>query len=949
MRQEPDSESLSGLAHRMTDSRHHSAQKMKAPMVHRFKFQRLASFAFIVVANAAIAEQPSVDFAKDLQPIFSKNCTACHNAKKSEGGLNLDSFVAMMNGGDGGPAVVSHDIEASQIIERVIADDDSVMPPADNTVGAERLPDAHIAILKKWILEGAVDSKSTTGPLVWNKQANQMRPIYRVAAGTDGLTMVFGAGSHVAAIGSDFDGNGIVELVDPKLQGESRAHEDFIQSIAISNDNQLIATGGYRTVKIWERVHRSSSSLSGLSGVGKLVTFSPDGKRLAYANDRERLVIVDISSGRVVELLKAHSQPVTSIAWIDDTVLSSDESGVVLLTDGTTSTTRPVNSDGVPVVDGWQHWHSRRLCGITADGTLTTVELTETDDHSSVVSHAKALPVPANLVATSPDHSRPQLAVAMKDGKVWLWQDSLDREPQKIITGAPVRTLAISPLGDRVLTIAHDQPPKLWSTSDGKLIAELRRDIAQTLQLEFAQADVARQEGRVQRITAQLPKAQDALKKEETAKQKVTETRNKAAEAVAAVAKELETAAAAVTAAEKEVKQAEEAIAEAMRRMQAAQKQVEEKKKAITAVVAKRDNASKELAKRDQALATATDSAKRATTAIPVVQAEIDREAAQLSELSRRLEALDGASLPTGPSRATFDRDGKHVVVGSPDKAIRAFMASDGLPVAAVPAIDSLNLLQQLPTGPLSIVSSRGDCFELDLVPVWKLVQQIGSAEDSPFVHRVTALDFGPDNLTLAVGGGEPSRSGDIHLVDVVSGQVIKLLEAVHSDTVVDVAFSPSGRFLASAATDNLGRVFNLNSGQQVQSLEGHSHHVLGITWRNDEQVLATASADQTVKIWDFETGTARRTIGGFPNEVTDIEFLGTTNDVVCSVADGSARRHNTDNGQQIRIYKGASEALFGMGLSAKTNVVIAGGQAGTIWAWRLDSGEQFARYPDNP
>ena len=59
-----------------------------------------------------------------------------------------------------------------------------------------------------------------------------------------------------------------------------------------------------------------------------------------------------------------------------------------------------------------------------------------------------------------------------------------------------------------------------------------------------------------------------------------------------------------------------------------------------------------------------------------------------------------------------------------------------------------------------------------DFTSEWKLERTIGSPDDaSVFADRVTALDFSPDGKTLAVGSGEPSRSGEIKLFDVASGE----------------------------------------------------------------------------------------------------------------------------------------------------------------------------------
>ena len=59
----------------------------------------------------------------------------------------------------------------------------------------------------------------------------------------------------------------------------------------------------------------------------------------------------------------------------------------------------------------------------------------------------------------------------------------------------------------------------------------------------------------------------------------------------------------------------------------------------------------------------------------------------------------------------------------------------------------------------------------------------------SPFVDRVNALRFSPDGKTLAAGGGEPTRSGDISLWDVASGKLINEWKERHSDAVVSFDF----------------------------------------------------------------------------------------------------------------------------------------------------------------
>lgn len=97
----------------------------------------------------------AVDFSREVRPILSENCFACHGPddKKREAGLRLDDEAAAKKSNDGVIAIVPGHPEKSAIIERIESKDpDEVMPPPklQKTVSP-----AQLAMLKKWIKQGA--------------------------------------------------------------------------------------------------------------------------------------------------------------------------------------------------------------------------------------------------------------------------------------------------------------------------------------------------------------------------------------------------------------------------------------------------------------------------------------------------------------------------------------------------------------------------------------------------------------------------------------------------------------------------------------------------------------------------------------------------------------------------------------------------------------------------
>src|SRR5213592_1144388 len=117
----------------------------------------LALVAAAVGADGPPAKLPPaaagpIDFARDVRPIFEKNCFACHGAAKQKGGLRLDDGTAALKGGNSGPVIVPGDSAKSRLLAAVAGlDPDLKMPPE----GKPALTAAEVGTLRAWVEQGA--------------------------------------------------------------------------------------------------------------------------------------------------------------------------------------------------------------------------------------------------------------------------------------------------------------------------------------------------------------------------------------------------------------------------------------------------------------------------------------------------------------------------------------------------------------------------------------------------------------------------------------------------------------------------------------------------------------------------------------------------------------------------------------------------------------------------
>jgi hypothetical protein len=85
---------------------------------------------------------------RDVLPILTKNCMGCHGGLRQQGGLDLRTVPAMLEGGHSGPAIRPGDADNSVLWARIAAEE---MPEGENR---EKLSPEDKAVIKGWIDAG---------------------------------------------------------------------------------------------------------------------------------------------------------------------------------------------------------------------------------------------------------------------------------------------------------------------------------------------------------------------------------------------------------------------------------------------------------------------------------------------------------------------------------------------------------------------------------------------------------------------------------------------------------------------------------------------------------------------------------------------------------------------------------------------------------------------------
>ncbi len=210
---------------------------------------------------------------------------------------------------------------------------------------------------------------------------------------------------------------------------------------------------------------------------------------------------------------------------------------------------------------------------------------------------------------------------------------------------------------------------------------------------------------------------------------------------------------------------------------------------------------------------------------------------------------------------------------------------------------------------------------------------------------KLKSVAISADGHLIAAAGSK----GTVVLFDAQSGQLLQKLEG-HDKDVLAVTFHPQGKWLASAGGDRRIILWTLPEGKKQLEWLSPEEQWGGDIWalavKPDGTQLASGHKSGSIILWEAETGKQLRffTQGDKDaiGEGGSLAFNPTGEWLASASHDYTAKLWDVQTGQPLRSFIGHLDMLNGLAISSDGKLLATGGSDKSIRVWNVESGQSY-------
>ena len=163
-----------------------------------------------------------------------------------------------------------------------------------------------------------------------------------------------------------------------------------------------------------------------------------------------------------------------------------------------------------------------------------------------------------------------------------------------------------------------------------------------------------------------------------------------------------------------------------------------------------------------------------------------------------------------------------------------------------------------------------------------------------------------------------------------------------HSSRVTSLAWSPNGKWLASASYDKTVHVWDATNGKQLLTYKEHRGHVNALVWSPDSKYLVSASDDGTARIWNALSGTPLVIYSGHNGPVNALSWSpvlsaygnSLPSHIASAGTDKTVHVWDSSQGTNQYIFRNHTDAVYAVAWSPDGRRIASAGEDRFVFVW---------------
>lgn len=204
---------------------------------------------------------------------------------------------------------------------------------------------------------------------------------------------------------------------------------------------------------------------------------------------------------------------------------------------------------------------------------------------------------------------------------------------------------------------------------------------------------------------------------------------------------------------------------------------------------------------------------------------------------------------------------------------------------------------------------------------------------ESPVDGSITAI---PGSKNMASSWGD----GSLKIWNVETGEELFSLLGHSGSSVGVLETSKDGQLLISGSSDNTIKIWNLNTGQQINELKGHQSYVTALAVINNGRIIISGSSDKNIKVWNLEQR-KNYTLWGHNSRINSLLITPDEKNIISGSNDGTIKIWSLkETYDENKFLPHHSSYITGIDVFPDNQKVVSTSADGTVKVWDLNTGQ---------